>query len=974
MRRLVSYIVMSAAILIGVGCSIAPNIERMNSDAAYSDGQKLTFRIGEKNEEGRSFYDPINDEVNPFTDDTAVTAIADTMAKRLEKWGISEYDVSMVGYDTVTVTVKPFYNDTTEYTRLAKYLSFSGGDFSLSASIIKDEDYPSSTDLDSMFDGQSASVQYIENNAGGSSYPVCVIPVRHDGTYIQSFRDLIKYCNDNTKAEDSENKTPAVNCNLILWANRQEGDISELNEDKSVRTSDENVASRIILQEATGSDNAIWYASNDDDASDPKQHQYPYLRLVPTTTNNGSASDSYREATYFEKMLNASTLDYQVDFLYRTDAKATVEKLVTTGDWYRSPATGRTLISVIATFAVMAVLLAVFQRVLSLASISVTALSTFLTFLFFVNFGIQFNVAALVGLLAVAALTVFGQIFYQAKLKDELYRGRTLKKAHQEAAKKSLWPTLDASIVSIILGIFLYIFAGDIASKLGVMLSVGGVVAAFLNLILFRLMTYILSLDNTMQEAFPKAIGVRKESIPDPVKSEKQTYFGAYAGKNFTKHWKWVAPLGAALAVAGIAASVFFGIRNGTPYNDPTIGQETTCLYIEARTRGFASNESAENNTDFDSIDVIYKSYTQSADGTYDYTTTANREASRSLLRNIYYRSSESAEFTPLYMLYNNGDEDLIFSSINQVSTPLAVYDSSLQLHYYWYYFTVDMPRYFPSIDETSSSANLFGVSLDGEVGADGTKTPTDLFTNLSDALDDYMVSYYQESMVSSSNTPIIAAAKNTASKQIAVPLSSLALSVGVGIAVALLYFMLRYGFSRGIAVSVLALFLGFDAIAPAIFTRLAVTPIVALGAVVAVLLFYLAAIYVLAKAKDIYKNSRERDKQALAFRLSCLEQANGQAAGETFLFLLLSASMALTMGLIGPAVYASPYVDLIFGAGLSCLFVIALLTPLSNVINRLLDKIKIKPRHKKEKTGRLQKKGSKSAEPEEAIFIGIND
>jgi len=98
MRRLLSYILLSSAMLIGTAVSLAPTISRMNSDLSYSDGRTLTFRITEKEEEGRSFYNPTETDVSIFDDDyVAVNAVAKEIRSRLDVWGVSGYEVDTVG-------------------------------------------------------------------------------------------------------------------------------------------------------------------------------------------------------------------------------------------------------------------------------------------------------------------------------------------------------------------------------------------------------------------------------------------------------------------------------------------------------------------------------------------------------------------------------------------------------------------------------------------------------------------------------------------------------------------------------------------------------------------------------------------------------------------------------------------------------------------------------------------------------------
>jgi ABC-type iron transport system FetAB permease component len=73
-----------------------------------------------------------------------------------------------------------------------------------------------------------------------------------------------------------------------------------------------------------------------------------------------------------------------------------------------------------------------------------------------VYFSTQFGIGALMGLSLVASRRASAGSITSRKIKEELYAGRMPKKAHQEAIKKALWPTIDSGIVSIVIGLCVY--------------------------------------------------------------------------------------------------------------------------------------------------------------------------------------------------------------------------------------------------------------------------------------------------------------------------------------------------------------------------------------------------------------------------------------------------------------------------------------------------------------------------------------
>jgi membrane-bound metal-dependent hydrolase YbcI (DUF457 family) len=84
---------------------------------------------------------------------------------------------------------------------------------------------------------------------------------------------------------------------------------------------------------------------------------------------------------------------------------------------------------------------------------------------------------------------------------------------------------------------------------------------------------------------------------------------------------------------------------------------------------------------------------------------------------------------------------------------------------------------------------------------------------------------------------------------------------------------MIRYRISRGFTASFLALVAGYGSVAFFVFTRISVTPIVALGSVGTVIFTLLAMLFILQKEKEIYRDSREKEKATFEFRSSlCLK------------------------------------------------------------------------------------------------------
>ncbi len=947
MRRYVGYVLLSAATLIGVAGATAPFIAKMNADLAYSDGKTLYFKASEYDEassngnygnETGSFLDQ-DQPTDPNNDNKpAIHTLANIVKDRLDIWNLSEYEVSVQGYDTIAVSVRTKTSTETQYTYLENYLSFSGGDYELD---VTDEKVSEESKKDSwaeMLDDQEAFIQSIELN--GYNFPVVLVKI--PDTYKSDFTDLLKAANDANSSDDSDSSSSSAStgdaCKLVLWANRIDGDLYK--DSTSGGGNNRNLSKKILAVENVSSDNAIYYYDSDENKDNP------YLRLIPNSaaiTSDGGydasyAQEAYDAAVYLRNMFNASELSFSdgtstkhrfaLNFTYSENTPATVESLNAYTAWSVFPALSGTLIATLVTIALMVVVLALFNRSFSLIQIASVFATVFSTFALFVSFGAQFNVAACLGLLVTAILSCFGSVYYGAALKDEIYKGRTLKKANQEAAKKSTWPIIDASIVSAVLGVFVYIFGGELASKFGTMLVLGAVFALASNLILTRIGAWLFCNDSTLQSSYPKRLGIDSKKIPDLLKEEKQTYFGPYEKKDFTKSRKWTAGILGAVVLAGIGSMIAFGIQNGgNVYNTSAYTQNSTVLRIDVR-----STQS----------DMISLSRISSIEDIY-----SPEEGGEDLFHRVQIDGKSLASMTST-------------SDISLSETPLTVYDSNSETTYYWFYYSIKLNKYLEN--DVDSSHEIKVLSGDSFVNASS--------NSLDEALTDYLTSVF----VPGSDDSNLSVRFATVTPELGQPyIDKLCLALGVALAVDLVYLSVRFRPSRGISATLGAATVGYCSIAFFVFTRISVTPLVTLGCLAGSLLALIFALFAFNKEKEIYKESREKEKNTVDFRYECLKQGVSRSAGSFLLLVMISAYGAIAFFGFGPRTFMMIYLAMVMGLAFLSAFDLSLMAPFAYVWAKLFSKITIKPlKRRKAKKGNLPKK--KGGEPEEATFIGIND
>lgn len=913
MRRLIAYIMLSSSLILGSAAVLTPTIASMDTDISYGYGRDLVFKISNHDESHYNGTDPV--ENGAYVNDdgyVAVDLVAEEMTERLDHWGVSDYSITKEGYDTVRVRLRTENNSETEYDYLEYYLPFSGGHISVDASMDEDASEPPYSYDEAwadMFTGQTAEIEYINND----TIPVVVIPVNYEGE-DGKLGELIEYCEAKHQDADESASTEEVNCYVVLWTHKQETDTFQKATSTVDTVYDANVASRFLGAEASGN---AWFDETEDD------DDYTRFQYVPSSAafNGNSSYDAtqseaaYKAAFYYMSLFNASDYaelgaGYDVTFSFSAVASPEVEGLVSRGTSVL-PAMNSTMIAALVGLGIAILVLALFYRMAALSMVASLAVSLIATMMLIVYFHAQFGAGMILGLLLVALISIFGSVYYAAKLKDEIYKGRSLKKAHSEAAKKAFWPTIDAGILSIVAGLCVYFLVPAEASMAGLCLVVGGFFATLCSLLLTRVQMWILSGDGDAANRMGGMFGINKEKVPDILKEEKQSYFGLFAESNFMKPWKGVAIAGGVLLLASIASlSVWSGISGGSPFAIGS-GTENSIAYITYRIPENSTNDVLNGLDDIDNgstgvLNIVYQ----------------DEEMLSS------YSVSEVTMSVTSVTLTNSAEvEDGVYTVLNFMVTFDRVYEDEAE-----YAFTVNGES-FTSLEEALGAA-IESKNVD---------------------LDSYAVSV--KSVVDFNLTPSF---------------TDISIGLCVSILVAMVYLSIRFRPSRGITVSIISGGSAFMALGVLSLVRVSATPIAAIGAIGTFIAALLISLFILGKEKEIAADSRERDKSTLEFRAKCLLSANSQAAGELVIFAVIAAYMFVSFLAFGPSAYTLYNSVALLGIILSAVLILVLISPSSLFLAKQFSKIRFDMSWRKPKKGSGPTK--KSAEPEEAVFIGIND
>ncbi len=887
MRRLWSHIIIAATSLLMVGATFATVVTNINSNIEFEKGRELTFRVEAKDADGN----PDKDYV--FADTKAVEDTAKIMEKRLAAANISRYKVETQDVDTIKVT---FVQDTEQqYEIIQNYLSFNA---TLAISNSK-ETYALATEF--LDPNKSA---YLETTDG---YPAIIIPIKKDNELFQAVYTEAKEMSDNNtgeveeqqeQQEGEEEQEAKRHAYLYLWYDYIVDYYSYDKINQNAETYDQTIANKVLM---------TFDAANpflDDDQDELRAYVHPNSNSEDAEITAEGLKEAYENARYYVNLLNAGEMEYHVDFLFSKRANYLIEGLVAL-DAHETVAWSRTFFATLCAIFVVTSLLIYFFR-LGASGVAVTSIvSTFIGLLFVVLLGAEYNVAGLVGLIALAFVSVTSGVIYLTKLKEECYRGRTLKKANSEAAKKALLPTVDLHVILVAVGVACYLLGGVAMKSFAVVTILGGIASLLLNLIGLRGLEWLVTNEQGLTGRYD-LFDVAADQVADGLDESKPKYEGPSANKDFTKHHKPVGIAAAALLVASVATLVVFGVKDhGAVYNT-TSPYANSQVYVEYKSE--TSNNTALTAQVKEKVDDILNGTTLGKDTlksiveveTFDYVTKID--------------STKSGNVTAYYACYRltfdralTGEEEVSFDGKKMT-----------------------IARFFS--EEGLSDANI--------------TLPNNVDISL------------KNSVRVNADQPAF---------------GPIALATGVGIAIAALYLLLRYRLSRGLAnlfVAVGATAIGAGLLAMLHFIEATSYTSIAVPFIA---IFTLSiAVILMNRERELVLEDRSKDN-SIENRKAIMVKATALASTP----IVITFVMALYLSFNFFGFMMSP-VNWIFlasflGVIISTAIVLVCFGPFAQVFYKLFSGVKIiKPKAKKKKARPVRV--NKSAEPEEAIFIGIND
>ena len=904
MRRLWSHIILAATSLLMVGVTFSAVFRKAsnnsNMEFTATPGRELVFRINGKNDEDKSI-----DKEYVFNNDEAVKEIASEMEKRLQTANVTRYQIETQGFDTLKVT---FFRDSEqEYRYLENYLTF---DATLALSNSKDTVAYAEEFLTT---GKKA---YLETSKG---YPTVVVPIDAENEAFKAvYEEAVKMADDGEgevveEHEDDETETGEhsheTHALLYLWYNYVKDYYSYEKIDSNKKGTDEydeDMASKILM-------------TFDSKTAYDKNISALRAYIQPNDSSDGvvnadSLRKAYQDARYYVNLLNAGELKYYVTYLFYNDASVWVENPVNLGE-IETLAWSRTLIATICAVVVVSLLLVYFYRLGALSIITSSIVSTFFGLVFIVTFGAEYNIAAIVGLIALAFTSLVSGIVYLNKFKEECYRGRTLKKANAEAAKRAALPTVDIHVALIAIGIACYLFGGALMKAFAVTSILGGLVSLLINLAGLRGLMWLVTNEQTLNGRYD-LFDVSKEQIPNVLEEEKQKYYGPNADKDYTKNKKPIGFAALALLVASIAGMIAFGVANKGQVYGTTNPVGNSQAYIEYR---------SDTNDDYS---LFITDTNAKLDTILENASLDGKKLSEGIV------TYKSYEYTMRYETNGSAKPDKVYYAYYRLSFDRALKGDEVI---------------------TYSGANTFETDVNDFFTLETFKDNSKCNINFDD--NKYTLSLKNTLRVNHDQPTV----------------TSLILATAIGAIITAFYLLLRYRLSRGLAsLAISVITVGISAGIFAFLRFLPATSYVSVALPFIALFGFAVGIIYMNKEREMVIEDRSRDN-SIENRNEIMKKA--VAISSTPMTIAFIMALYLGVNFFGFMASSVSWIFLlvILGVSLAIALALTIYGPCAQLFFKLFSKVNIQRPQRKKKKARPARV-NKSAEPEEAIFIGIND
>lgn len=288
--------------------------------------------------------------------------------------------------------------------------------------------------------------------------------------------------------------------------------------------------------------------------------------LSSATVSQGFASDVIIQGNFTEDevsnlvdLINSGSLP----------SKLTEISSNTVGASFGDATLKNTLVAgIIGVVSIIMLLIILYRFVGFVSSVSVL-IYTFLVFLVFWVVGGVLTLPGIAALVLGIGMAVDSNVITFSRIKDELYKGKSLPSAFREGSKSSFSAIFDSNLTTLLVAIIMFVFGESSIKGFATMLIITVLVTMFTMVFLTRLLLQVFVKTNYFNDKTKLFINVSDRDIPNVSKNEEIKKI-PFKNVSFLKYSKWCVVLSIIVILFGTAMFGTKGFELGIDYQAGT--------------------------------------------------------------------------------------------------------------------------------------------------------------------------------------------------------------------------------------------------------------------------------------------------------------------------------------------------------------------------------------------------------------------
>ena len=288
--------------------------------------------------------------------------------------------------------------------------------------------------------------------------------------------------------------------------------------------------------------------------------------LSAATVSQGFASDVIIQGNFTEEevsnlvdLINSGSLP----------SKLTELSSQTVGASFGDDTLEKTFVAGVIGIALIGLFLIALYRFTGIISTISIILYTFLVFLVFWVVGGVLTLPGIAALVLGIGMAVDSNVITFARIRDELYKGKSLPMAFKEGSKSSFSAILDSNLTTLLVAIIMFIFGESAIKGFATMTIITVVVTMFTMVYITRLLMKLFVKTDFFNNKTRFFIGVKKEDIPNLSKNETVKKV-PFKNVNFLKNQRFFSAVSIIIIIIGAIAIGFCGLNLGIDYKSGT--------------------------------------------------------------------------------------------------------------------------------------------------------------------------------------------------------------------------------------------------------------------------------------------------------------------------------------------------------------------------------------------------------------------